>query len=104
MNYSKRGLGRLALYASVIGAMVVSILPATSTGSYAQGNTRKINNFDVSGRFLEEWNKPGSEQNSVYVNGLPITARRPEISTEDGKTTNSSAPQWWNITQWYLAP
>ncbi|HEX9988099.1 MAG TPA: peptide ABC transporter substrate-binding protein, partial [Chloroflexia bacterium] len=20
------------------------------------------------------------------------------------KTTNSSAPQWWNITQWYLAP
>jgi peptide/nickel transport system substrate-binding protein len=101
MNYSKRGLGRIALYASVIGAMVVSILPAASTGAYAQGNTRKINNFDVAGRFLEEWNKPGSEQNSVYVNGLPITARRPEISTEDGKSYDT---QWFERAKFEAHP
>ncbi|HYP40164.1 MAG TPA: hypothetical protein VEX13_07365, partial [Chloroflexia bacterium] len=105
MNYSKRGLGRIALYASVIGAMIVSILPATSLETYAQTPTptpsRRINNFDVAGRFLEEWNKPGSEQNSVYVNGLPITARRSEISAEDGKAYDT---QWFERAKFEAHP
>jgi len=60
--------------------MCVSILPAASHQAAAQGATRTINGHVVSGRFLEVWNSQGSEQNNVYVNGLPITDRRSEIS------------------------
>jgi peptide/nickel transport system substrate-binding protein len=102
MNASKHGIGRIALYGSVIGAMVLSILPATGGSVAAQAqNCRKINNFDVCGRFLEEWNKPGSEQNNVYVNGLAITARRAEISTTDGKTYET---QWFERAKYEAHP
>ena len=78
----KRGFGRLVLYSGVAGSMVAALLPASATSIFAQGNgaSRTINGHVVSGRFLEEWNKQGSEQANVYVNGLPITDRRPEIS------------------------
>jgi peptide/nickel transport system substrate-binding protein len=102
MNDSKRGIGRVALYGSVIGAMVLSILPAAGGQVAAAGQTcRKINNQDVCGRFLEEWSKKGSEQNNVYVNGLPITARRPEISTEDGKVYET---QWFERARFEAHP
>jgi peptide/nickel transport system substrate-binding protein len=52
-------------------------------------------------RFLEEWNKQGSEQSSIYVNGLPITARRPEISMEDGKLYDT---QWFERARYELHP
>ena len=81
MNDKKRNVGRVALYASVIGAMVISALPAAAGTAAAQGNTRKIGDFDVAGRFLEVWSAPGNDQANTYVNGLPITARRSEIST-----------------------
>jgi peptide/nickel transport system substrate-binding protein len=101
MNSTKRGIGRIALYASVIGAMVVSILPAASAPAAAQQNCRKINNIDVCGRFLEVWSKNGSEQNNVYVNGLPITARRSEISLTDGKAYET---QWFERARYEAHP
>jgi len=101
MNSTKRSIGRIALYLGVIGAMVASIAPATVTPAAAQEQSRRINNFTVSGRFLEEWSKQGSEQNNVYVNGLPITERRPEINLTDGRTYET---QWFERARYEAHP
>jgi peptide/nickel transport system substrate-binding protein len=101
MNETKRVIGRAVLYAGVIGSMVVSLLPATAGPASAQGNSRKINNFDVAGRFLEIWSARGNDQANTYVNGLPITARRPEISTEDGKVYET---QWFERAKYEAHP
>jgi len=101
MNDKQRNLGRVALYATVVGSLAVSLIPATSHSAYAQGSTRKINNFDVAGRFLEVWNAQGNDQANTYVNGLPITDRHSEISTEDGKAYDT---QWFERAKYEAHP
>jgi peptide/nickel transport system substrate-binding protein len=100
MNDKQRNLGRVALYATVIGAMAISVIPAGRSAS-AQGTSRKIGDFDVAGRFLEVWSAQGNDQANTYVNGLPITARRAEISTEDGKTYDT---QWFERAKYEAHP
>jgi peptide/nickel transport system substrate-binding protein len=63
-----------------------------SPRAVAQSTSRVINGHAVAGRFLEVWGSQSSEQNSVYVNGLPITDRRAEISLTDGKSYDT---QWF---------
>ncbi len=104
MKDAKRSIGRVALYTGVAGAMVVSILPSAGVRSAAaQGQSRNLgpNNIPVAGRFLEEWSKQGNEQNSVYVNGFPITPARSEISTDDGKTYST---QWFERARYEAHP
>src|SRR5690242_19103370 len=101
MNDKQRNLGRVALYATVIGAMAISVIPAGARSAAAQGSSRHIGNFDVSGRFLEVWGKQGNDQANTDVNGLPITARRAEISTEDGKTYDT---QWFERAKYEAHP
>ncbi|MEO8286050.1 MAG: peptide ABC transporter substrate-binding protein [Chloroflexota bacterium] len=101
MDKTKQNVGRAAVYLGVIGAMAVSLVPATARNASAQGTTRKIGNFDVAARFLEVWNKQGNDQANTYVNGLPITARRAEISTEDGKTYDT---QWFERAKYEAHP
>src|SRR6187549_1059317 len=102
MNESTRGIGRKLLYTTVVGAMALSIMPASFAGSaVAAQNCRNMNKLDVCGRFLEIWNKQGSEQNSTYVNGLPITAQRNEISLTDGKTYST---QWFERARYEAHP
>ena len=101
MKNAKREIGRAALYAGVIGSMVLSLLPVSALPAAAQGNTRKINNFDVAGRFLEVWSARGNDQANTYVNGLPITARRPETSVEDGKVYET---QWFERAKYEAHP
>jgi peptide/nickel transport system substrate-binding protein len=87
-----------------IGMVAILALPALSmytTSSYAQTPARTMNGFEVSGRFLEVWSKHGSEQSSVYVNGLPITARRSEISVDDGKAYDT---QWFERARYEAHP
>ncbi|HEX8217983.1 MAG TPA: peptide ABC transporter substrate-binding protein, partial [Chloroflexia bacterium] len=55
----------------------------------------------VAGRFLEVWSAAGSEQNSVYVNGYPITPRRAEISVDDGKVYDT---QWFERARYEAHP
>jgi peptide/nickel transport system substrate-binding protein len=102
MNESTRGIGRKLLYTTVVGAMALSIMPASFAGSaVAAQNCRNMNKIDVCGRFLEVWNKQGNEQNSTYVNGLPITAQRNEISLTDGKTYST---QWFERARYEAHP
>jgi peptide/nickel transport system substrate-binding protein len=100
MDSNKRNLARMAVYATVIGSMAVSLVPA-GLASAAQGSSRKIGDFDVAGRFLEVWSSHGSDQGNTYVNGLPITSRRAEISTEDGKTYDT---QWFERAKYEAHP
>src|SRR6266550_8892448 len=101
MNDKQRNLGRVALYATVIGAMAISLIPAGARSASAQGNTRKIGDFDVAGRFLEVWSAQGNDQANTYLNGLPITARRSEISTENGTAYDT---QWFERAKYEAHP
>jgi peptide/nickel transport system substrate-binding protein len=101
MYKSKRGVGRIALYLTVIGAMCASIAPSGARQAAAQGSSRTINGHAVGGRFLEVWSSQGSEQNNVYVNGLPITDRRAEISLTDGKSYDT---QWFERARYEAHP
>jgi peptide/nickel transport system substrate-binding protein len=101
MKETKRNWGRAALYAGVVGSLVVSLVPVGARSAAAQSQTRKIGDFDVAGRFLEVWSKAGNDQANTYVNGLPITNRRPEISTEDGKSYDT---QWFERAKYEAHP
>src|SRR2546425_8981882 len=101
MYKTKRGVGRIALYLGVIAAMCVSIVPAGARQVSAQGTSRTINGHVVAQRFLEVWSSQGTEQNNVYVNGLPITDSRTEISLTDGKTYGT---QWFERARYEAHP
>jgi peptide/nickel transport system substrate-binding protein len=78
-------VSRPALTLGVVGMMALPIFTAPAASAYAQTPSRTINGHTISGRFLEEWSRRGSDPLNIYINGLPITDRRTEISLEDGK-------------------
>src|SRR5688500_2479730 len=99
MNRSVCTSVRVAWHIAVVAMLLVPALPAEAAS--AQGASRTINGIAVSGRFLEVWSRRGSEQASVYMNGLPITEARAEISLEDGK---SYTTQWFERARYELHP
>src|SRR5690349_4120029 len=84
----------LACYIMSMVCLTTGALPASaiSFAFQSQQTCRTIGDFAVCGRFLDEWNKQGSDKARVYVNGLPITGRRVEISLIDGKNYDT---QWF---------
>ena len=62
MNETKRNWGRVALYVTVIGAMMLALVPAGAHHASAQATSRKIGDHDVAGRFLEVWNAQVPQQ------------------------------------------
>ncbi|HEY0070324.1 MAG TPA: ABC transporter substrate-binding protein, partial [Chloroflexia bacterium] len=104
MNNVKRGVGKAALYTGVIGALLLSSLPAAGVRNAAAAPSAAPigpNKIEVAGRFLEVWQAAGSEANSVYVNGYPITTRRAEISVDDGKVYDT---QWFERARYEAHP
>src|SRR5687767_10906046 len=97
----KESTTRLASCITMLGVMAFPVFSGGVGSATAQTPARTMNGFEVSGRFLEEWGKQGSEQSSVYVNGLPITARRAEISMEDGRTYQT---QWFERARYEAHP
>ncbi|MDQ3930635.1 MAG: peptide ABC transporter substrate-binding protein, partial [Chloroflexota bacterium] len=87
----------LAIFSLVAG----TVAPAGVGSAAAQQDCRTIGQFEVCGRFLQEWDKQGSQQASTYVNGLPITGRRSEISLSDGKVYEV---QWFERARYELHP
>jgi ABC-type transport system substrate-binding protein len=90
-------ISRLALTACLLAATLLSSV----SQARAQEKCRRIGGFDVCGRFLDEWSKQGSDQASVYVNGLPLTARQSEINVADGKTYEV---QWFERARFEAHP
>src|SRR5215210_1417278 len=73
---TRSSIAGLLLRVTLIGSSLVMLLPASALSFVAvnaQANCRKINNIEVCDHFLQEWGKQGSDQASIYVNGLPIT-------------------------------
>jgi peptide/nickel transport system substrate-binding protein len=97
----RHGKSRKALTFLMLCALWAYLSPGNDTDAHTQEQVRTINGFEVSSRFLEVWSAQGSEQRSVYVNGLPITPRRPEISLVDGKTYET---QWFERASYEAHP
>ncbi len=86
------------MLSSLVGTMPLTVVP---TPAHAQQTCRTIGDFPVCGRFLDEWSHGGSDQANVYVNGLPITSARQEISLIDGKTYDT---QWFERAKYEAHP
>src|SRR6476469_4380152 len=83
-------------------ALVASLVPAgIAPVAAAQPACRAFGEFAVCARFLDEWSKQGNDQAGVYVNGLPITGRRPELSLTDGKLYDT---QWFERARYEAHP
>jgi peptide/nickel transport system substrate-binding protein len=93
----------LSLCLAIIFSSLVAIMPpgVVPTSANAQQTCRTIGDFQVCDRFLNEWSKQGSDQANVYVNGLPITSRRAEISLIDGKSYDT---QWFERAKYEAHP
>ena len=105
MPRSTHSLSRPALSPAMAASLLMALVPSgiSSSAHAAQKQSRNLGpaNLAVSGRFLQEWSKQGSERTSVYVNGWPITPRRPEISLEEGKTYDA---QWFERARYEAHP
>ena len=92
MSGLRDSIARMALRIGMASAIVLPAISTPAASVHAQTPTRMMNGIEVSGRFLDVWSAQGNERDSVYVNGLPITARRSEISLDDGKLYDT---QWF---------
>ncbi|MEO8286000.1 MAG: peptide ABC transporter substrate-binding protein [Chloroflexota bacterium] len=91
-------------YLAAVCSLLFSVVPANASALEAppqQSACRKLGDYSVCGRFIDEWSKQDSDQASLYVNGLPITAQRPEISLTDGKTYQT---QWFERARYEAHP
>ncbi|MDQ5825164.1 MAG: peptide ABC transporter substrate-binding protein [Chloroflexota bacterium] len=99
---SRKVSTRVVLFGLAIASLLVGTVAPAGVGKVAaQQDCRTIGQFEVCGRFLQEWNKQGSEQASIYVNGVPITPRRAEISLSDGKVYEV---QWFERARYEAHP
>jgi WD40 repeat protein len=71
--------------------------PGGGGGSY----TFKETGFAVSGRIWQVWQNARSFEDSLYINGFPITSLRAEINATDGKTYQT---QWFERARFELHP
>ena len=101
MKSTIHSTGRMAFCAGLILTMCLSAVTLSPKTAAAQENVRSINGHNVSGRFLQVWSSHGSDQANVYVNGLPLTDQRPEISMTDGKTYDV---QWFERARYEFHP
>src|SRR3954471_18060205 len=92
---------RFVAYLPLIASLALIALPPRATPGAAQERCRRIGGFDVCGRFLDEWSRQAGDQASVYVNGLPLTPRQPEVNPADGKTYDV---QWFERARFEAHP
>lgn len=85
--------GKTAAFNFVLNVVSSTVTPtATPTTPTATSHTFQETGFTVSGDFWTAWQGGRSYADSLYINGLPITAARNEVSPTDGKTY---------LTQWF---
>jgi hypothetical protein len=88
--------GKFATYNFVVSPSVQAPKPVNGA-SY----TFKETGFVVSGRFWDVWQGGRSFQDSIYINGYPITPLRDEVSPVDGKVYKT---QWFERARYELHP
>jgi ABC-type transport system substrate-binding protein len=105
----KKLRGRAVVTTCVLGMLLLGTSPAvfsasaTLTSPTQQERTRHFSetNLDVSGAFLDVWESGRSFEDSLSVNGLPLTTRHEEISLSDGKAYQV---QWFERARFEMHP
>src|SRR5690242_979248 len=103
MNQRRRW-DRSLVYLVMIAALAVTAFPKASFSAPAQqGRTRHFSetNLDVSGRILDTWEGGRSYNDSLFINGLPLTDLHDEVSLTDGKIYKT---QWFERARFELHP
>jgi hypothetical protein len=75
----------------------VTTISVQDPNTHAFGETSKV----VTGRFWQVWQGGRSYQDSLFINGLPITDKRPEVNPTDGKTYET---QWFERARFEYHP
>jgi hypothetical protein len=88
--------GKIATYNFVVSQPSQSPKPVNG-----ESYTFKETGFVVSGRFWDVWQGGRSFQDSIYINGYPITLLRDEVSPVDGKVYST---QWFERARYELHP
>ena len=93
--------GRPLIYLALVVGLGISVLPlgraTPSQGAHLFTETGKT----VSGRFFETWQGPYTYQESVAINGYPISDVHAEVSPTDGKTYQV---QWFERARYEAHP
>ncbi|HUS15806.1 MAG TPA: hypothetical protein VM536_12410 [Chloroflexia bacterium] len=90
--------GRPLIYLALLAALGISALPAGSTTHPVYfAETAQT----VSGRFLEVWRDGHTYQESVAINGYPISPLHDEVNPTDGKTYRV---QWFERARFEAHP
>ena len=80
----------------VVNSIAQAPRPSSNTS-----HTFKETGFSVSGRFWDVWQGGRSFEDSLYLNGYPITGERDEVSTTDGKVYKT---QWFERARYEAHP
>jgi protocatechuate 3,4-dioxygenase beta subunit len=104
MSVQDTSNGKAATYNFVLNVTApqtaqATATPATSTGTGS--HTFKETGFTVDGDFWTAWQGGRTFEESLYINGLPITAVRDEVSPTDGKTYKT---QWFERARFEYHP
>jgi hypothetical protein len=92
LQLTRDGSGYAATFDIGIAATPVSQPTAQPTAQAGNSYTFTETGITVSGEFWTAWQGGRSYEDSLYLNGLPITAARNEVSPTDGKMY---------LTQWF---
>lgn len=88
----RAGTFNFVLNVTTTPAAAPTATPVPSGSSSSSSYTFKETGLTVSGAFWTTWQNGRPYSTSLYINGLPITAARNEVSPTDGKTY---------LTQWF---
>jgi protocatechuate 3,4-dioxygenase beta subunit len=86
---------------TVVAASTPAAQPTAAPTAVAAGHTFTETGFTVSGEFWTAWQGGRAYADSLYINGLPISAARNEVSPTDGKTYLT---QWFERARFELHP
>jgi len=89
--------GKTGTFNFVVTTANLQSPPPAADGGY---NFRETG-YPVTGRFWEAWQGGRSFEESLYINGLPITPARDEVSPTDGKTYRT---QWFERARYEQHP
>jgi protocatechuate 3,4-dioxygenase beta subunit len=95
-NVQNTADGKTATFNFVLNVTVAEQPPASGE-SYTFSET----GFTVAGDFWTAWQGGRSFEDSLYINGLPITALRDEVSSTDGKPYKT---QWFERARFEAHP
>jgi hypothetical protein len=101
MSVQDTAAGKSATFNFVLNTVVAASTPAAGPTAVAAGHTFTETGFTVSGEFWTAWQGGRAYADSLYINGLPISAARNEVSPTDGKTYLT---QWFERARFELHP